>query len=131
MGSVVIILLVFRLGIVLGLKKADTRYQWGENYGRVFGTPQAGFFRDFSGDGSFNPYGNGGKVLEVSNGAIVIEGSDSNEKAVNVGKDTVIRSVSGNVTLDSIKPGDSLVIIGGPDGSGGIDARFIRVLDQK
>jgi len=131
--SVTILLVVFRFGMVVGEKKADFSGRWGENYGRFFGEPSPGFFpapAEFRDNRLMNPHGNAGTILKIDGNILVIKGSDNNEKTVLLSTSTIINNKNKTVSSDSLKIGDSLVIIGEPTKEGQIEAKFIRVFSN-
>ena len=134
--GLVVLLLVFLAGSYIGERKAEYEYHWGENYGRFFGEPRGGFFPNFPGGENMpqptgmHAFGNGGVVLKVDGNNMAIKGNDNIEKVVAVDTSTVIRLEDQVITLSGIKPGDQVVVIGFPDNSGQILARFVRVFRQ-
>lgn len=130
--EVIVLLLVFRLGVTIGYRKANFSYRWGENYRRVFGGPAPGTFGLFfrTSDGFMNPHGTSGTVVKVENNTIVMKGSDNVEKTIVVGNNTTIRQSNQLLQLASLKSGDQIVVLGQPDNQGQIDALFIRVFNQ-
>lgn len=127
-GVLILLLLVFRFGIYVGESRESYNYQWGENYGRLFGEPRPGFFPSHGGpNGESNAFGNGGTVLSVDGNKFTIRGNDGNEKVISIDSSTIIRETMQDITLQDIKPGDMVVVLGQPDNSGQIVAKFIRV----
>lgn len=133
-GALAVLLLVFKVGVFVGYKKANFSYRWGENYQRNFGGPRNGFLGDFRrgfGDKDFvNAHGTFGEIIELTkvglDNALVIKGQDDVEKIIITTKDTVVRK--GNETMkDYLKVGDHVVIIGSPNEQGQIEAKLIRV----
>jgi hypothetical protein len=132
-GGIILLLSSFSFGMYVGEKKEAFKYKWGENYGRFFGEPRQGFFPGKSGGipigpiGGMNAFGNGGIVLKINGNMLAIKGDDGYEKIIAVTSSTVIRELNGDIALNAIKPGDAIVIIGDPNNSGQIQAKFIRV----
>ncbi len=137
--GLIVLLLVFLLGAYIGEKKAEFGYQWGQNYGRFFGEPRVGFFNNATGSSmqgpqgpmGMNAFGNGGVVLKVDGSTMAIKGNDNIEKVVAIDAQTLIREGNTAVSLSDVEPGDQVVVIGSPNNSGQIIARFIRVFERQ
>lgn len=137
--GLIVLLLVFLLGAYIGEKKAEFGYQWGQNYGRFFGEPRVGFFNNATGSSSqgpqgpmgMNAFGNGGVVLKVDGSTMAIKGNDNIEKVIAIDPQTLIREGNSAIALSDVEPGDQVVVIGAPDNSGQIVARFIRVFEHQ
>jgi len=130
-GAVILLLLVFRLGMYVGERRENFNGKWGENYGRFFGEPKPGFFPGMPGggpmEGGMNAFGNGGTVLKVNSNTLAIKGNDGNEKVIALDSSTIIREMNQDIALKDLKPGDMIVVLGEPNNSGQIQAKFIRV----
>lgn len=127
LGVLVVLLLTFQLGVVVGFHKAHFSYRWADNYHRNFGGPRGGFMRDFEGREFFSGHGIAGKVVEVGGDTIVMRGSDDVERAVTVTEATVIKLARQTVPLSELKPDDSVVVIGTPREDGSTEAKLVRV----
>lgn len=128
--ALVVLLVVFRFGMVVGERKANFSGRWSENYGRFFGEPRPGFFpapAEFRDDRFMNPHGSAGTILKIDGDTLIVKGSDNNEKTILISTSTVIRDMDETVAGDSLEVGDSLVVIGSPTPDGTIEARFVRV----
>lgn len=126
--EIIVLLLVFRAGMVVGLRKADFNNRWGANYGRMFGEPRRGFFGELGGgETAVNAFGNSGTVLNVQGNTITIKSRNNNEKTVVVGNGTTIRELNRDISINDIKPNDLIVVIGDPGNNGQIEAKFIRI----
>ncbi|TSA44908.1 hypothetical protein D4R51_02855 [bacterium] len=130
LGALVVLLIIFRLGMFVGEKRADFRNHWGENYGKFFGEPRRGFFGELPGGGPRNPFGNAGTVLSVENNIIVTKGSDNSEKIIVVASSTVIMEREQAISVSDVRPGELIVAIGSPNEDGQIEAKFIRVFPE-
>ncbi len=124
--EIILLLLVFRLGMVLGAHRAEFEGVWAKNYGRLFGEPKKDFFAEFSRDDRINPFGNAGIVLSANGNIFVMKSSNNIEKTILVTTSTIIRSRMSTIGVSDIKVGDPIVVIGDPNGSGEIVARFVR-----
>jgi hypothetical protein len=126
--GLIVLLLVFYAGIIVGFKKADFSFQWGENYHRNFGGPQRGVFGDFRGNDFIDAYGVFGQIIKIDNSTLVIKGSDNVEKIVLIKNDTVINRFRDNIKISDLQINDSIVVIGQPNNQGQIEAKLIRLL---
>jgi len=127
---IVIIVLVFGLGILVGERKVRFSYRWAEQYHRNFAGPQAGFFgdwRNFPGD-FIGAHGVFGQIIKVASSTIIIKGSDNVEKIVLIKDSTIIERFRNTVKMTELKVDDYIVVIGEPNDAGQIEAKFIRVL---
>jgi len=118
---------VFSLGVMVGYRKAGFSYAWGENYQRNFGGPRGGFFQAFNEDFT-EGHGVFGQIIKIDGSTLVIKGQDNVEKIVLIKDDTVIRRLTETVKISELKIDDNVVVIGNPNSSGQIEAKFIRLL---
>lgn len=123
--AIVVACAIFAAGVAVGYRKAEFASRWGENYGRNFGGPGSAF--GFGGRMP-NPHGTFGKVLSIASSTITIAGPKQPEQKVIVDAATIIRDRENTVALDTLKEGDSIVVLGAPNGTGEIKAKLIRVL---
>lgn len=130
LGSLVILLMVFRLGMVVGFQKANFSYQWGENYHTVFGGPRHGWLQQMDKDDYINGNGVVGSVLQVNSSTLTIRGNDNTEKSVIIDNQTVIEKNHQTIKLTDIKNNEQVIVIGTPSSTGQIDAMFVRVFNQ-
>ncbi len=128
-GELTLLLLVFRVGEVIGVNRANFDAAWEQNYSRFFGAPHPdGFLEEFNELPPPVPaFGNTGTVLSVAGGRLVIQDNHLNEKTVTISSSTTIRFGSGTITASQIPDGAQIVIIGAPNQQGEIVARFIRI----
>lgn len=126
----ILLLLVFKLGVFVGYKKAFFIGRWSENYHRNFAGPRGGFFRNFLSDKRdfIGAHGVFGSVLSVDGTRIVVRGRDNVEKIILVTDKTVITRLRETVGAYDIKPDDNIVIIGEPNDAGEIQAKFVRIM---
>lgn len=128
-ASLVVLLLVFRLGIAIGFRKAAFSYRWGENYHKNFGGPRGGFAKDFFNERMFiESHGVFGTAVSVDGGTIVVKGRDDVEKIVQVKEETVITRFREKIAVADLKTDDLIVVVGDPNDAGQIEAKLIRVL---
>ncbi len=117
--GLIILLVGFRVGVLVGYQRAVFSERWGENYQRNFG------FMD--------PHGVAGAVLRVASTSLVVggEGADTAEKLVNVSDDTFIRRLQDAIKISDIQVGDRVVVLGSPNESGQIEAKLIRIIPNQ
>ncbi len=132
LGGLIVLLLAFQAGIMVGFKKADFSYRWGENYHQNFAGPRGGFFdgmmRDFSDRDFIGAHGVFGQIMKIDGSTLVIKGQDNVEKIVLVKEDTVIERFRETVKLSDLKIDDYITIIGEPNEAGQIEAKLIRII---
>lgn len=128
---IIVIVLFFGVGIVVGEKKARFSYRWAEQYHRNFAGPQAGFFDNWrnSPAGDFmGAHGVFGQIMKIDGPTLVIKGGDNVEKIIFLRDDTVIRRFRDTLKITDLKVDDYIVVIGEPNDAGQIEAKFIRFL---
>lgn len=126
--GLLVFLFIFKLGLVVGFKKANFSYKWGENYHRNFAGPRQGFFRGFSDREFIDAHGVFGQIIKIDDSDLIIKGRDEIEKIVLVNEKTLIKSFRETIKLTDLKIDDYVVIIGEPNESGQIEAKFIRLV---
>ncbi len=130
--SLALLVGVFTLGAAVGYRKARFSYAWGENYSRNFGGPREGFMgnfaKDFSGRDLIDAHGTFGQILKTDSSALIIKGPDNVEKSVLIKDDTTIQRLRETIKPGDLKINDNVVVIGDPNNSGQIEAKFIRVM---
>jgi len=137
LGAVIVLLGVFKLGILVGYKKAGFSYKWGEQYHRNFGGPRGGFFgnirRGFGDKDFINAHGTFGSIIRLDSttstalSILVIKGKDDLEKTILVSDKTEIGSRRQAITIGDLKIDDQVVVIGSPNEQGQIEAKLIRL----
>ena len=127
-GGIIVFLLIFEAGMIVGFKKANFSYQWGENYHLNFAGPRGGFFKEFSGRDFIGAHGVFGQIIKIDSSTLVIKGRDNVEKIVLIKDSTVIEHFRDTVKITDLKVDDYVVVIGEPNGVGQIEAKFIRIL---
>ncbi len=127
-AGLIILLLVFGLGVVVGIKKANFSYRWGENYHRNFGGPRNSFIQNFPGRDLIEPNGVYGQIIKIELPNLIINGSNNTEKIVVLKNDTVVRRLSETISPNDLKTDDYVTIIGSPNDAGQIEAKLIRIM---
>lgn len=128
LAGFIAILLIFKIGMIAGYKKADFSRHWIENYHMNFGGPRGGFFRDFDDRDFMGAHGTAGQVIKIQDSDIVIKGRDNVERIVKVSDNTIISRFRDSIKIADIKVDEFIVVIGEPNKDGQIEAKFIRVM---
>lgn len=126
-GVFIVFLLIFKLGMFVGFKKANFSFRWGENYHRNFAGPKGGFFQEFEGRDFIDAHGVFGQIIKIDDSTLVIKGNDDVEKIVLVKDDTTIMSLREKIKVSDLKINDNIVVVGDPNDSGQIEAKLIRI----
>lgn len=126
--SLIVLLFVFKLGVLVGFKKASFSYLWGENYHRNFAGPRNGFFRDFEGREFIDSHGVFGQIIKIDGSNLIIKGRDNVEKIIIVKNNTTIMRFRDTIKLSELKVDDQVVVIGDPNDNGQIEAKLIRLV---
>jgi len=129
-GGLIVALVIFWAGMFVGYNKAGFSYRWGENYQRNFGGPRGDLSNDLGGRGFIIPHGVDGQIIKIDSSSLIIKGLDNVEKVVLVDNNTIIRELRNNIKLSALKINDYVVIIGDPNNSGQIQAKFIRLMPE-
>jgi hypothetical protein len=127
-AALAIILLIFEAGLVVGYKKANFSFKWGENYHLNFGGPRGGFLEDARGRDMIDSHGITGQIIKIETSTIIIGGRDNVEKIVNLNDDTAIMRFRDQIKPADLKIGELVVIIGDPNDAGQINAKFVRIM---
>lgn len=130
--SILVILISFGMGIIVGYRRAVFASNWNQNYNHNFyGMPMPGFMRSSAEQPPpFNPHGVVGEVIDVGSSSISVQDSNGNEQSVFVATATPIRDMDDTIPLMEIQVGDHVTIIGEPNDNGQVEARFIRVVEE-
>jgi hypothetical protein len=128
LGSLIVLLLVFGLGITIGYDRANFTSNFDQNYYRNFnagmpGGPMGSTMTPVP----VNEHGIFGTVIDVSTSTISVKDQSNNEHSIEVSSGTIIREMNDMILVTDIKIGDQLVVIGEPNPQGQVYARFIRV----
>ena len=127
-----VICLVFWIGMFIGGTKARFSYRWAESYHKNFAGPRSGFlddWRSFPRGDFISSHGVFGQIIKIEEPTIIIkEGNNNVERIVVVKDDTIIERLRETVKISDLKVDDFIVVIGEPNDSGQIEAKFIRLL---
>lgn len=119
---------VFKVGEIVGAKKADFSCRWSDNYHRNFGGPRAGFLKGFGDKDFIEANGVVGQIIKIASSTIAIKGRGDIEKIVLINSNTTIKSLEKTIQASDLKVDDMVVVIGEPNNSGQISAKLIRVM---
>lgn len=127
-AGLMIILLVFKTGMMVGFQKANFSCHWSDNYHRNFGGPRGGFPGGFGDRDFIEANGTVGQIIKIATSTLVIKGQRDIEKIVLIKDDTVIKQLKETITINELKIDDMVVVIGEPNNDGQIEAKLIRVI---
>ena len=131
-GELILCLAIFRLGMIVGFRKANFSYRWGENYHHLFGAPRHGWWHEFEDkDDYINSSSVVGSVLQVASSTLIIRGNDRVEKSVEITSSTIIQKNRQTATAGDIQADDQIMVIGAPSSTGQLEAKFIRVFNAR
>ncbi|MCX6759233.1 MAG: hypothetical protein NT012_01575 [Candidatus Nealsonbacteria bacterium] len=135
LAGFVIIVLIFSAGMFVGGMKARFSYRWAESYHKNFAGPRGGFFGDWQAlpsPGDFiESHGTFGEIIKINDSDFVIKGQSDVEKVILITEGTIIQKGRDAIKKEELKVGDQIVIIGSPNEEGQIEAKLIRVFDEK
>lgn len=132
-GALALVLVVFQMGVLVGTRKAMFHRAWGEHYMDNFGPKNREFKTPFgrgeySEDSFTSGHGAMGKILRLEIPNIILEDRDNTEKIIVIKDDTKILKQKEEIKKEDLKIDDFLMIIGTPNDSGQIEAKFIRLM---
>ncbi|MDD4830548.1 MAG: hypothetical protein WC322_03530 [Candidatus Paceibacterota bacterium] len=128
-GIFLIFLFVFKVGMVVGAKKAEFSGDWSDNYHRNFAGPKGGFLNNFQDRDFMEANGVFGQIINIEDANIIVKGKNNIEKVVLFEEGTTtIKKFQKDLSLADLNTNDSVVIIGEPNSEGQIQARLIRVM---
>jgi hypothetical protein len=124
LAILVLALLIFQAGIIVGYHKAAFSFRFGDNYYRGFerGGPR-GFPADLPGG-----HGAIGKIVKINLPTITVIGPDNIEKIIVITDDTLVRHFRAEAKVTDLKVGDFIVTIGSPDDEGRVVAKLVRLM---
>ena len=123
-----ILLLGFKIGSIVGARKADFSCRWSDNYHRNFGGPREGFFMGFGDRDFIEASGTFGQIIKIDGSTLVVKGSDDIEKIILVNDQTTIKRFQETIKLADLKVDDYIVTIGDPNDEGQLEAKLIRLI---
>ena len=128
-GSVIILMVVFSLGVSFGSHRASFGKAWGENYERNFGrmSPPP-FGLGLNKDTFPNAHGSVGKIIKIELPTFIVEDKDGIEKVILIKEDTKIQKMKNEIERNDLKIDDFVVVIGSPNEIGQIEAKLVRIM---
>ncbi|MFA6252314.1 MAG: hypothetical protein WCX74_02860 [Candidatus Paceibacterota bacterium] len=122
-GEIILLLVTFEIGAIVGFKGADFSCNMDKNYGRNFG----GMDFNFPDKGRFEgAHGILGQIMKIDGETIIMKDVDSTEKVILVKGDVAIKKFKDDIKLSDLKVDDKIVVIGNPNEKGEIEAKLIR-----
>jgi hypothetical protein len=132
LGALVVLLLVFGAGVAVGYRSGLFSSRFGEDYyHNFFGAGPGGVMGGgvMGMPAPMNQHGTIGTVISVGSSTIATKDPNGNEQSIVIDDDTVIREADQTVSIAEVQDGDQIAVIGEPNDTGQIHARFIRVFD--
>lgn len=128
-GIAILVLVIFQTGVTVGYHKARFVSRFGDNFNKNFVDPKHGGAGDkFLMRGMPGGHGALGEIVNISMPQIVVAGPDNLEKTILVGTTTRIRQFQNEITINDLKIGDFIVVLGVPNSEGQIEAKLIRTM---
>ncbi len=130
-GIVVAVLIIFQVGVSVGIRKATFGHRLGDNFERNFKDPRLGKFgfrNDSIGMNMLSGHGAVGKIVSIELPLVVVAGPDALEKTIVITKDTEIRQFRNVITKEDLVVGSYVVVLGTPNDVGQIDAKLVRLV---
>ncbi|MFH2018950.1 MAG: hypothetical protein ABII98_03080 [bacterium] len=127
-AALVVLLFVFKVGMAVGIKKADFSCRWSDNYHENFGGPRGGFWGGFNDRDFIESNGTVGQIIKIDGATFVVRGREDVEKVIVTTGATAIKRLMETIKIFDLKVDDQVVIIGEPSESGQIEAKLIRVM---
>lgn len=128
-GGLLVILVSFKAGEFMGVRKASFSYQWGEGYYRsVMGRGRSMLGRGLDEKDFLAGHGIAGPIIKISSSTLTIQDRDGIEKIILLGNETVVRQYHNTISSGDLSVGEVVAVIGSPNTTGQIDAKLIRVL---
>lgn len=128
LGVFIILLFTFKLGMVVGAKKADFSCRWSENYHQNFGGPKGGFLPGLGDRDFLEANGTFGQIIKIDGALLTIKAPNNVEKIIVTNEQTTIRSSRDTVKISDLQTDNYIVVIGEPNDAGQIEAKLIRVM---
>jgi hypothetical protein len=132
--QLILLLGAFSLGLNVGQHKAKYTYAWVKNYPNNFPLPSGKNFvippPPESGQ-YFNAHGVDGTILSLKETSAVIKDDNGTEKTILIQPQTFIKHNFETFTIKNLKIGQQILVLGEANESGQIQAKFIRVLDER
>ncbi|MBN1585629.1 hypothetical protein JW899_04660 [Candidatus Uhrbacteria bacterium] len=136
LGAAVLALLVFQGGVAVGQKKTEHAYRWNEHYrdsivpclvptGDMMPPPP------LIGPKALGGHGLVGDIIARDSERIILRNRENMEHSVVIDGMTVIRRCQETVRSDSLGIGETVTVIGMPNGRGQTKSSFIRIIPKQ
>jgi len=121
-GEIILLLLAFETGAIVGFKGANFSCNMDKNYERNFGGQNAPDMK-----GAFEGgHGIFGQIIKIDADSIIIKDVNSNEKVISTKGDVTVKKFQEKIKVSDLKVDDRIVVIGNPNDNGEIEAKLIR-----
>ena len=121
-------LIIFELGVTVGMRKESLADKMGGDYYKAFG-PSNAMFGGFDQDDFPASHGVVGTIIKISPPYAFIQGPDNTERTIRLDASTTILRYRNVIGPNDLSDGESIIVIGSPaTSSSNLEARFIRVL---
>lgn len=128
LGGLILLFVVFGLGVAVGYDRAGFAAGLDDNYYRVFyGASPGGPMGMMPPTATASIHGVVGKVIDLGTSTVSVENQQGSEESVVVSPGVDIRNGNTDVAISGMAVGDTIAVIGEPNGQGQIVARFIRI----
>lgn len=129
--ALLVVLFILKVGMFIGIKKADFSHKWSDNYHMNFGGPRNGFMEGIGDRDFMDANGVFGRIIKIENQNVTINGRDNVEKIITINDQTIIKRFMDTIKITDLKIDESIVVIGEPNSVGQIEAKLIRVMPQQ
>jgi len=137
-GVLIIALIIFKLGMFVGFKKASFSCRFMEHYISNFVTSQNNphnFMVGLNEKNSLKSHGTFGRIINIlinnnEDYRLIIKEEREAEKIVLIKNDTIIEKMKEKINPTDLNINDIVVVIGEGNENGQIEASLIRVLPQ-
>ncbi len=130
-GALIIILLIFDVGILVGYKKGTFSCRLSDNYFRIFGEEQGdnvGLNTQIPQGEMPTGHGAVGTIAHIDLPVLIVANADKLEKSVHISDSTIIRRINKTIHASDLKIDDFVVVVGSSNNQGQVEAKLIRVL---
>lgn len=122
-GGLILLLLTFELGVMVGFRGADFSCNMDKNYSRNFGGMDFGSPGKERFDGAHGIFG---QIIKIDPNSIIIKDVDSSEKVIAINDNVTIKKLKESIKISDLKVDDRIVVIGNPNENGEVEAKLIR-----
>ncbi len=116
-----ILIIVFQVGVLVGMRKGNFAGRYADNYYDNFGTRGMMHPNNLP-----NAHGTVGRILSIDLPEIVVSDRDQVEKVIVTNEETMVKHARDSIKLEDLKVDDFVIVIGMPGEDGKITAKFIR-----